>query len=262
MTLTLEHQTLRMLIFEHCCASDEQCLDLLVLQCTCRWWQKQFKQRIEPLYGFALPAVAHVAMHWGMFTEHGVISTRNWQDDSEVVWITDPDEDHGDFEGSSEGSRISPWPAYQLWHALMKRVCAWHSSQGKPQPFGQGLEACRLQLGPRSRRLDIEVFQPSSETIWMMRRMAPAEREVAMKNHLPSFKTLCCQFLRSDQRRVVKGTAADGARLSRLCPFEARHLRVQPLHLFRPSTPSETDPGDPVVDLGVEKSFRPNCWQM
>ena len=34
------------------------------------------------------------------------------------------------------------------------------------------------------------------------------------------------QFLRSDQRRVVKGTAADGARLSRLCPFEARHLRA------------------------------------
>ena len=35
-------------------------------------------------YGFALPAVAHVAMHWGMFTEHGVISTHSWQRDSEA----------------------------------------------------------------------------------------------------------------------------------------------------------------------------------
>eukprot|EP00913_Durusdinium_trenchii_P032372 g30310.t1 len=82
---------------------------------------------------------------------------------------------------------------------------------GKPQPFGQGLEACRLQLGPRSRRLDIEVFQPSSETIWMMRRMAPAEREVAMKNHLPSFKTLCCHW-------AARNPSMDGERMwSREC---------------------------------------------
>ena len=38
----------------------------------------------------------------------------------------------------------------------MQRVCSWHSTQGQPVPFGQGLEVCRLQLGPRKRRLDIE----------------------------------------------------------------------------------------------------------
>lgn len=54
-------------------------------------------------WGFSLPAVAHVAIHWGMFTEHGVLATRSWRCESEVVWITDPDEDHGDFEGHSEG---------------------------------------------------------------------------------------------------------------------------------------------------------------
>eukprot|EP00438_Fugacium_kawagutii_P012582 Skav200203 [mRNA] locus=scaffold623:468267:484815:- [translate_table: standard] len=104
-------------------ASDEECLQLMQLRCVSRWWRNQFAARnIEPLYGFALPAVAHVAMHWGMFTEHGVVSTQTWHQDSEVVWITDPDEDHGDVEGYSEGSRISPWQAYELWHALMKRA--------------------------------------------------------------------------------------------------------------------------------------------
>ena len=37
---------------------------------------------------------------------------------------------------NGEGSKISPWQAYQLWHALLKRVCAWHSSQGKHHACG------------------------------------------------------------------------------------------------------------------------------
>ena len=44
-----------------------------------------------------------------------------------------------------EGSKISPWQAYQLWHALLKRVCAWHSSQGKHHPCGT-LVLCEFVL--------------------------------------------------------------------------------------------------------------------
>ena len=46
------------------------------------------------------------------------------------------------------GAKISPWRAYQLWRALLQRVCLWHSSQGKPQPFGaQGGGAGGLEGG-------------------------------------------------------------------------------------------------------------------
>ncbi|CAL1145085.1 unnamed protein product [Cladocopium goreaui] len=280
-SLNLDEHTLRMLVWEHCCASEEQSLQLLQLRSVSRWWRQQFDlRRIQPLYGFALPAVAHVAMHWGMFTEHGVISTQSWHRDSEVVWITDPDEDHGDFEGYSEGSKISPWQAYQLWHALLQRVCAWHSSQGKPQPFGQGLEVCRLQLGPRGRRRDIEVFQPYAERSFLFMRMSPAERQAAMQKFFPPFKDLCSKFIRCGEK--VKGTAADGARLSRLCPFEGA-CPVQPLHLFGPRDAQKDDltsthsaeSGGPMegedVDClktnsdshaGIANGSKLNCWQM
>ncbi|CAJ1339885.1 unnamed protein product [Effrenium voratum] len=195
-------------------------------------------------------------MHWGMFTEHGVISTRSWQHPSDIVWITDPDEDHGDFEGSSEGAKISPWRAYQLWRALLQRVCLWHSSQGKPQPFGQGLEVCRLQLGPRGRRRDVEVFQPYHDHSWALARLPEAEREAAKQKLLPPFKALCCQMIRGGEAKI-KGPAAEGARLSKLCPFEGA-CPVQPLHVFQPT--EEDSPRERLVAKGAKDTWP--CWQM
>ena len=51
----------------------------------------------------------------------------------EVVWITDPDEDHGDFEGSSEGrslvvSLFLNEVFFGFAHALGPAVCSSDSS--------------------------------------------------------------------------------------------------------------------------------------
>lgn len=67
-----------------------------------------------PLYGFCLPSICNVSVHWGMYSERGVLRTTSWKTDSEVFWRTDPDYDHGDFTGNYEGSPISPLQAYQL----------------------------------------------------------------------------------------------------------------------------------------------------
>mmetsp|Transcript_62060 Transcript_62060/g.116040 ORF Transcript_62060/g.116040 Transcript_62060/m.116040 type:complete len:239 (-) Transcript_62060:27-743(-) len=221
-TVTLDNPKIRTLILAHVCATEEQCFDVLQLGPVSRWWRSQLSVRIEPLYGFALPATAHVAMHWGMFSERCILHTRTFRQPSEVMWSTDPDMDHGDFLGTSEGSKIQPYAAFQLWGDLMKRVRNWHDSQGHRCPSGQGLEEIRIHLGDG---LQMEVFQPHADV------KARFLREECRGELVEPFRELACTLMK-EGREKSKGTAEDAKRLLDLCPHGTA-CPVQPLHRFQ-----------------------------
>ncbi|CAE8619820.1 unnamed protein product [Polarella glacialis] len=213
----------------------------------CRQWNEFLKAHTpEALHGFKLPAVAHVAMHWGMFSERGVLMTHSWHERSELLWITDPDSDHGDWDGQHEGCCISASEAYHLWKALLEKVQLWHGSQGQRHPFGQGLEVCRLQLGAAAsnnnskNQVVVEVSQPNSarRSPWDLEKF---ESDTSSASNLTGFKELCyeamarcCSSTGTPNCRCKLGRE-DGQRLLKMCPFAAcpQDLPVQPASVFQ-----------------------------
>jgi len=198
-----------------------------------------------------MPAVAHVAMHWGMYSERGLLYTKSFGSPSDLVWSHDPDMDHGDFDGSSEGpavttllpgSRNEKWrgatidayTAYTLWRALLQRVCDWHDTQGKERVFGSGLEVCRLKLGSGRDEVEVEVSQPACSIPWRFRGHpgSDSHAEASAERQREPFQSLCRKAIDSghDRRR---GAASDAKPLLDLCPFGTR-CQVQPLHRFHP----------------------------
>eukprot|EP00439_Symbiodinium_sp_Y106_P029141 s5439_g3.t1 len=230
--VTFDHPKLRQLIAASCCATEHQRFEMRQLRCASRWWSEVAS--VEPLHGFAMPAVAHVAMHWGMYSERGLLYTKSFGSPSDLVWSHDPDMDHGDFDGSSEGATIDAYTAYTLWRALLQRVCDWHDTQGKERVFGSGLEVCRLKLGSGRDEVEVEVSQPACSIPWRFRGHpgSDSHAEASAERQREPFQSLCRKAIDSghDRRR---GAASDAKPLLDLCPFGTR-CQVQPLHRFHP----------------------------
>ncbi|OLP79064.1 COP9 signalosome complex subunit 8 [Symbiodinium microadriaticum] len=239
-------------------ATEHQRFEMRQLRCAARCWSEVAS--VEPLHGFAMPAVAHVAMHWGMYSERGLLYTKSFGSPSDLVWSHDPDMDHGDFDGSSEGATIDAYTAYTLWRALLQRVCDWHDTQGKESPpgarpprFGSGLEVCRLKLGSGREEVEVEVSQPACTIPWLFRGRpgSDSHAEASRERQREPFQSLCRKAIDNghDRRR---GAASDAKPLLDLCPF-GPGCQVQPLHRFHPKPelhgqrePEGEDAGGPV----------------